>query len=335
MIETVPLHQMIGCGPVAMAVEHGAGNAAAQHPRKCFLISFRLPVSNNFLALRETANVQASFVCGATAKTLQVGRVSFLDAFHCSACSSFKSQVSSLLEASYNANRVKTITKSFVLVVALLFSVGIGEKATNAALGVANSLIAVRPLQEDGWTALKTHEGVLFVWNLRGLYFTLSLKGKEIKPIDDPDHIFFNVDGRILQIQLASINDFAPEAKQKKLDDKSILATHRDWEAKFIEGLIKSKLTVQTFNAKLSDGSEALMWQFDMPEGMNVEAKKQLYVTVVKNDYVLMLNSVATAAITDSDGRKYLLDTLSTFKPSPTPIDLKQLSESLRKGVGP
>jgi hypothetical protein len=44
---------------------------------------------------------------------------------------------------------------------------------------------------------------------------------------------------------------------------------------------------------------------------------------------------VATDDIPDSDGRKFLLDTAATFKQSATPIDLKQLSESIRKGAAP
>ena len=82
MIETIALHQMIGGSPVAMAVEHGASDTAAQHAGECFLIFFRLPLGDDFLALREAANMQASFVCGPTPKALQVWRVGFLDAFH-------------------------------------------------------------------------------------------------------------------------------------------------------------------------------------------------------------------------------------------------------------
>lgn len=194
---------------------------------------------------------------------------------------------------------------------------------------------AASPQQEDGWATIKTDDGILFVWNVRGLYFSLAVKGKEIKPLDDPDHIFFSVDGRVLQIQLAAINNFAPDAKVKQLNDKAILAAHRDWEAKYIEDLLHGKLTVRTFNTKLSNGSDALMWQFDMPEGMNAEAQKQLYLTLVVKDYVLMLNSEASANLSDGDGRKFLLDTIATLKISPTPIDLQKLSESIRSGTKP
>jgi hypothetical protein len=82
MIETFALHQMVGGGPVAMAVEHRAGDAPTQHSRKRFLVGLGLPLCDNFLALRKAANVQTLFVCWSTTKTLQVGRVSFLDTFH-------------------------------------------------------------------------------------------------------------------------------------------------------------------------------------------------------------------------------------------------------------
>ena len=229
---------------------------------------------------------------------------------------------------------MKTFT-TLILLIGLTVSIFLIDNSAKAAARIESRAIEVTPQQEDGWAAIKTDEGILFVWNLNGLYFTLAIKGKEGEPLNDPGHIFFNVDGRMLQIQLASIKEFAPDAKQKKLDDRFILAAHRDWESNYIGGLLKSKLIVQTFNAKLSDGSAALMWQFDMPEGINAVAKKQLYVTAVKNDYVLMLNSEATTAISDADGRKFLMETIATFKPSATPIDVKQLSESIRKGVAP
>ena len=233
-----------------------------------------------------------------------------------------------------NENRtLKAVTVGLVLALTVLFAVSAPVQQTDASQLIAPHVLAVSPQQEDGWVTIKTNEGILFVWNVRGLYFTLAFKGKEIKPLQDPDHIFFSVDGQVLQIQTAALNNFAPDAKEKKLEDKTILVAHRDWEAKYIEDLIHTKLAVRTFNTKLSNGRDALMWQFDMPEGMNTEAQKQLYLTLVVNDYVLMLNSEATAAFSDADGRKFLLDTIATLKLSPTPIDVKQLTESIRAGT--
>jgi hypothetical protein len=81
MIESGSLHQMVSRGPVAMTVEHGAGDTAAQHPRKRFLISFRLPVSDHFVAPRKAANVQPFSVGGTATKTRQPRRVGFLETF--------------------------------------------------------------------------------------------------------------------------------------------------------------------------------------------------------------------------------------------------------------
>ncbi|MGH9930710.1 MAG: hypothetical protein ACREA9_15990 [Pyrinomonadaceae bacterium] len=240
-----------------------------------------------------------------------------------------------MLRSNVSYRSVKIMTPRLVLAAAVLCCINSGARPTSAWPRAAYHGAAVSLQQEDGWAAIKLDEGVLLVWNAGELHFFLTIKGKEIKPVNDPDHLFFTVDGKALQIQVAAIKDFAPDAKEKKLDARAILAAHRDWESKYIEDLIHSKLTVRTFNAKLSNGSDALMWQFDMPEGMNAEAQKQLYLTLVTKDYVLMLNSEATATLPDADGRKFLLDTIATLKVSPTPIDFKQLSESIRTGTKP
>jgi len=217
---------------------------------------------------------------------------------------------------------------------ALLLGANLSLAPGNAWTHTQSTLVASQP-QENGSSAIKTEDGVLFVWNEPGLYFSIAIRGKEVKPLNDPEHIFFSVDGRVLQIQLAGIINFAPDAKEKKLDDKAILAAHRDWEAKYVEGLLHSKIAVQTFNTKLSNGNDALIWQFDMPKDMNAEAQKQVYLTLVAKDYVLLLNSEATSATPDADGRKFLLDTVATLRISPTPIDVKKLSESIRAGNKP
>jgi len=225
------------------------------------------------------------------------------------------------------------MTTQFALIAALLLIVTISvptrvRSATYPTLGLTT--------QNDlPVNAIKTIDGYLLVWNRPDLHFTVLIKGKDVKPLNDSEHVFFNVDGMVFQIQLASVSEFAPDAKEKKLDDKAILAAHRDWESKFIEGLLSSKLKVQSLNTKLSNGGEASLWQFDMPEGMNVEARKQLYLSVVSGDYVVLLNSVVTAAISEETARKFLLDTMATLKFSSTPIDVKKLSESIRKSVGP
>src|SRR5258707_12514877 len=170
--------------------------------------------------------------------------------------------------------------------------------SANAAAPASYSLIT----QEDGWTALKTDDGILFVWNRTGLHFTLSVKGKDIRPMNDPNNIFFVVDGLILQIQSLPISNFAPDARKNKLDDKTILLAHRDWESKFLEDeLLHSKLALKSSSEKLSNGLDALLWQFDLPEKFkNPDAKTQMYLTIVAKNYVILLNSVVSASVSET-----------------------------------
>jgi len=237
------------------------------------------------------------------------------------------------LSASYN--RMLTMAVRLMLVMGVLVVGTPTVKSTQAWQPITFGASAVAPLQDDSWSALQLDDGILFVWNRPDLHFTLTIKGTDISPLNDPNHIFFKVDGKVLQIQMASVSEFAANAKEKKLDDKSILAAHRDWEAKFLEGVLQSKVKVQLISANLSNVSEVSAWQFDMPENLNAEAKKQIYVSVVTKPYVLVLNGVATATVSDEVARKFLLETMSTLKVSPTRIDIKKLSESLREGLAP
>jgi hypothetical protein len=187
--------------------------------------------------------------------------------------------------------------------------------------------------QENQSVALKTEDGVLFIWNRPGLHFTLLMKGNDVVPMKDPEHIFFTVDGLILQIQSLPVSNFAPDAKRNKLDDKSILAAHRDWESKFLETeLLKSKLTLKSSNEKVN-GTDVLVWQYDLPAAFrNPDASGQVYATTVAGDFVILLNSVLSPSVSDSQARKLLLNTMGTLKLSAEPFDIKKLQDEVRKG---
>jgi hypothetical protein len=202
--------------------------------------------------------------------------------------------------------------------------------SANAAAPAGCSLTT----QEDTWTTLKTDDGILFVWNRTGLHFTLSVKGKDIRPMNDPNNIFFVVDGLILQIQSLPISNFAPDARKNKLDDKAILLAHRDWESGFLETeLLHTKIKVKSASERLSAGIDALIWQYDLPESLkNPDVTGQMYLTRVAQDYVILLNAVTSPAVPDSAARRFLLDAITTLKISQDRIDIKKLQEAIQKG---
>jgi hypothetical protein len=190
--------------------------------------------------------------------------------------------------------------------------------------------------QEDGINAIKTADGFVLVWNQSDIHFTLAVKGKDVRPLNSTEHVFFNVDGVAFQVQAVAISEFMKGSRKKKPDNRSILEAHRDWESQFIESsLLGKKLSVQTALHKLSDGSDALLWKFDMPEmpqGMNSSAKEQIYLTVVSGDHVILLNGAVEGEVAESAVQKFLLDTIATLKVSPKPTNLRELQETIRKG---
>jgi len=224
---------------------------------------------------------------------------------------------------------------SIGLAILAVMTVGYSDRA-DAGTRYEGLISRALPAQ-DGWTALKTDDGILFVWNRPDLGFTLSIKGNNIRPMDDPNNIFFTVDGLIFQIQSLPISNFAADARKNKLDDKSILMAHQKWESKFIEDeLLRSKLTLKSANEKLPNGNDALLWQFDLPDNLkNPDAKTQMYLTVVAKDYLILLNSVVSASASEAAVRKYLIDTMATLKVSSSPIDIKKLQDAIRKGEKP
>jgi hypothetical protein len=186
---------------------------------------------------------------------------------------------------------------------------------------------------EDRWTALYSGDGILFIWNRPGLSFTLSLKGKEVRPQDAGENIFFVIDGMVLQIQSLPIANFAVDARKNKLSDDAILNAHRDWESGFIENeLLHRKISVKSATEKLTNGQQAMLWQYELPEGFrNPDAKTQMYVTVIAKDYLILLNSVANDAFSEDKVTSFLKTTMSTLKISSERIDVTKEQEKLRK----
>lgn len=97
VVQTVSFHQVPGRGPVAMAVEEGADDAATQHSGKRLLVSFRLEVGYDFIALGEAANVQALFIRRTAPETGKVWSVGFLYAFFSHRLSKVQSLMSDTL----------------------------------------------------------------------------------------------------------------------------------------------------------------------------------------------------------------------------------------------
>ena len=177
---------------------------------------------------------------------------------------------------------------------------------------------------------IKTLSGYLLVWNQRNNYYILEIKGKDVRQTST-ERKFFSVDGMFLQIVDAPIDNVVEAAKKPSLDDKAILEAHRDWEAKYLEEEYKAKLEITSSWQKLSNGKDALLWGATLPETAKGNVKKQVYLTMVKGDYILMLGGAVTDTIGENATHQLLLTTIETLKTSDKPTDLQKLRDAARK----
>ena len=186
--------------------------------------------------------------------------------------------------------------------------------------------------QEDGITAVKTEGGVLLVWNQPNDYFTIEIKGNEIRPLNSSEHVFYSVDGIPIQVQSVAISDVLKDAGKVAPPAQSILTAHKDWESQYLQNMLSQKLNVQSSPIKLKGGGDALFWKYEMPKGMSGDAKQQQYLSVVNGQNVLFLNGVVTGEQKEDAVRQLLVETMESLKKSPKPINLRELQEAIRSG---
>lgn len=194
-------------------------------------------------------------------------------------------------------------------------------------LGCILLLVAAVSAQEQSG-AIKTTNGLLIVWNEPGNYYTIEIKGKTVEPIPNQT-LWFKVDGKFFQIATPKKDQFAKDVKE----DRAVLLAQMKWEADYIGGLLKQEIKPTSTWIKLSNGTEANFWSFDMPkiaEGQT--ARKQLYISVVKGDRVLMVNSPVEGTEDEKTILKLLTDHISTLKPSDKPLSLQKASEMVKAG---
>ncbi len=188
----------------------------------------------------------------------------------------------------------------------------------------ANEEVPVSPTTQPdndfGGGGALTSNGWRISWRSPGVPFTLELKGKSINPIHDfpsfTDNAIvlmsYNADGVMFQVRSVAISEFAKGAGEQKLNDRAILAAHRDWEIRALEQALGERLNVTSAEQQLSIG-HALLWRYDKPKRRGFE---QMYLTTVLGDRVVILNAAVERKVEEDIIQKLLLNTLSTLKVS-------------------
>lgn len=192
-------------------------------------------------------------------------------------------------------------------------------------LGVILVIIATlstvsRAQNENIRGIVQTANGVLVVWNEPGNNFTLEAKGSNFENIPN-QNVAFMLGGKFLQVVTASTNEILADSQgQQKPGDNEILIAHQVWETKYIKDETGMKPKINSEFLKLSNGKTALLWSYRMSDKPGEKVERQVFLTVVKGEQVLVLNGKITPATTEPAVRAFLLDTLQTLRTSTGPL---------------
>jgi hypothetical protein len=185
--------------------------------------------------------------------------------------------------------------------------------AVSTSLLVLLSL-APQAVAED--RAIQTEHGYRVVSEGPGNAFTLEITGVVEQQHIEGAPLFFSVDKQVLQVLAPEIKSFLPPRQSKKMDDRAILAVHRDYEAKYLEEANQTRLSVESSWKTLDNGRDALLWTFKMSPQGTQNVIEQVYLTTIAGDRVLILVTPLTDPSEKDAAIQLQLRTASTLKMS-------------------
>jgi len=115
-----------------------------------------------------------------------------------------------------------------------------------------------------------------------------------------------------LQFLVVDKNKFLP--KEQPITNQTILIQYALSEAEYLSSLFKTRLNVQFQKVPFSEDRFAILWFYDMPEGMNQQVKSQLYLNIVIGEYIFGLSSPLFRDQKFEEIRNLLTETISTAR---------------------
>lgn len=176
-------------------------------------------------------------------------------------------------------------------------------------------------------TPLVTRNGVMVVYNFPNSHFTIRVEGKDVRPMQRP--FVFLIDNRALQLVLVNTADITGLAACKTIADS--LKAHRAYEVGYLEGVVKTKITVAEDEFIDHPSGPMLFWRFSLPDAMNAQLPHQLFVTFIVGDKLLAISSPGSKTDSLDEIKSWLVRFAATRIVYPGPIDIDKLTELIKK----
>ena len=175
--------------------------------------------------------------------------------------------------------------------------------------------------------AIKTGDGFLFIKNDVKKSFIIEIKGKEVKTLESANPMFL-VDGKILQIIMVPLTNFAPKNINKT--DMELLEMHKNWESGYLsDEVFKRKLTVESEKFSVGD-RKALFWGFIRPS-FNQEVDGDYFLTTIIGDNLIGIGSSISPKDKKETIRVFLNEVFKTLQVSDRNFDIEKMSKEIKE----
>lgn len=193
------------------------------------------------------------------------------------------------------------------------------------------TLLSVSTISQNsqGVTLMKSEHGVLWVDNNGNSNFTIELKGKDVRPLKEFPYMM--ADGIQLQIRRTDVKELFTSPPKTRPSDAEILKAHQQWELKYIEETIQSKVTSRTDIISETVKRPALLWAFSMPAKSPDQPYEQLFVTTINKDAVIILSAPVFKKEESDKVANYLTQTLGTIQTSEKTFDIKEVQKKMKE----
>ncbi len=178
--------------------------------------------------------------------------------------------------------------------------------------------------------AVYTKEGVTVFSNFENDFFTFEIRGKNPHAFQKGRNFFVNVNDKGFQYNVVSLSGFLSPEEMKNKNDSAVLRKHMNFELKYFEAEVKTRLDVKAENKKSRNGRMILVWSFAMPK-QDGNVKKQLIVSTMTKSHVLVLNGIIIKEKDYKETCKILENAMNSLRLQETAIHPEALQVSLKQ----
>jgi hypothetical protein len=194
---------------------------------------------------------------------------------------------------------------------------------------VLNVLLPVMLVAQDmnqEITPIGTGKGVLMAYNFPDSHFTLRVEGDNVRPAQRP-YIFF-VDNRALQLVTVDLKDVSDLSGSKNTADS--LVAHQKYELKYLAGVLAKELVLEGHEMLKSNSKSFMFWHFVLPPEMKSPLERQLQMTVMIGDKLLILKTASAKTESITEFKNWMAKFAFTLIQYDKPIDIQKLIEQIK-----